>query len=118
MNKNVSIAALVCGLVSVVLSLLSGFVGLWVWVGVALGIVAIVMGVKGRKKVDENDTTGMATAGLVLGIIGVVLCAITGICAICAACTVAAVGNALGGADLDELQSALGQLENELSSLG
>lgn len=58
----ISIAALVCGLV-----------GLFApsWLGIALGVLGIVFGVMGRN--NNPYKTGMATAGMVLGIIDVAL---------------------------------------------
>lgn len=70
-----AVAALVLGIVSIVFS----FIGLF-WLGVILGIVGIVLGVVARK----NAPSGMATAGLVVSIIGTVLCAI--IFVACGAC--------------------------------
>lgn len=73
-------AALVCGIISLVL----------VWFGysaigsVILGIVAIVCSVGARKEMG-GQSTGMATAGLVLGVIGIILGSITFVaCVICA----------------------------------
>jgi hypothetical protein len=42
---------------------------------VVLGILAIVFGVQGRKKAEANLATngGMATAGMILGIVGVAM---------------------------------------------
>ena len=70
-SNGFAIAALVLG----ILSILSSFTIMWLglgWIGLILGIVGIVMGVMAKKK----NPTGMATAGLVLSIIGTVLCAI------------------------------------------
>ena len=78
-SNGFAIAALVLG----ILSILSSFTIMWVglgWIGLILGIVGIVMGVMAKKK----NPTGMATAGLVLSIIGTVLCAL--ILIACAAC--------------------------------
>lgn len=83
-----SVAALITGIASVVLS--------WIpWVSFAAlgsGIAAIILGAKARKK-SPAGKTGMATAGLVLGIIGVCLSAISSICYICACATVSSVGD-------------------------
>src|SRR3954467_8934699 len=61
-------AALVLG----ILALLGSFT---VFGGIVLGIVAIVLGVIGRRRAARGEATnrGSATAGLVLGIIGAVL---------------------------------------------
>ncbi len=64
-----AVTALVCGIVGVVLGVLPFFVG---WI---LGIIAIVFGVLGRKRAVANPAIGrggMATAGIVLGIIAIV----------------------------------------------
>lgn len=85
--KNMSIVALVCGIL--------GIVGAWIpvvcYVTLVLSIVGIVFGVKGRKAAAENEK-GLATAGLVLGIIGAAFAAIGVICAICAIVSLAALG--------------------------
>ena len=78
-SNGFAIAALVLG----ILSILSSFTIMWVglgWIGLIIGIVGIVLGVMAKKK----NPTGMATAGLVLSIIGTVLCALIFIA--CAAC--------------------------------
>lgn len=82
-----SIVALVCGIL--------GIVGAWIpvvcYVTLILSIIGIVFGVKGRKAAAENEK-GLATAGLVLGIIGAAFAAIGVICAICAIAGLAALG--------------------------
>ena len=55
-------AALVVGIVAVVLALFTG------WIGSLLGVVAVVLAVLARRQVARS-----ATAGLVLGIVAVVL---------------------------------------------
>lgn len=61
-NKNLAIVALVLGLVSIITWLLP-------IAGYITTIIAIVLGVKGRK----SEKCGMATAGMVLGIIFLIL---------------------------------------------
>ena len=66
-----AIVALVFGLVGTVCALLGA--GL---LGAIAGVTAIVLGAEGRRKVDAGRTTrnrGVATAGLVTGIIAAVL---------------------------------------------
>jgi hypothetical protein len=62
-----AIAALVCGILNIV-----GCSGI-----IVMTVLAIVFGVQGQKEVDASNGRltgrGMATAGLVLGIIGAVL---------------------------------------------
>lgn len=87
-NKNNNgMIAMIIGIVGIVLSCLSstplGIVA--PIIGLAAGIVAIAMGVKARKL---GGNTGMATAGLVTGIIAVVFSGIIVVCVACAICTV------------------------------
>jgi hypothetical protein len=91
------IAALVCGIISVVCA----FFGPGAIVGVVLGIVAIILGVKARK---DPSQAGSATAGLVLGIIGTVLSGILFIS--CVACA-AAIGAAATSSEWQQLLNNL-----------
>ncbi len=91
-SKNMSIAALVCGILGIV----GGFIPIVQYFTFVLAILGIVFGVKARKTAEDSEK-GLATAGLVLGIIGTVFGAIGVICAICV--TVA------GGAIISELAS-------------
>ena len=97
-SSGMAIAALVCG----ILSLVCACFGTFAWIGVVLGIVAVVLGVMANKA--GKDTK--ATAGLVMGIIGLALSAIIAI-----SCTVCAMKarKALKDAGWDE---ALKELEN------
>lgn len=80
-SNGLAVASLVLGIVSIVFSFFLQ------WLGLIIGIVGIVLGVMAKKK----NPSGMATAGLVLSIIGTVLCALIFIA--CAAC-LSAVGGA------------------------
>lgn len=93
------VAALVCGILSVIL----GWVPIVCFVALALGIVAIVLGVKGRKG-SPAGKTGLATAGMVIGIIGVCLASIYSLCYICA-------GSVIDDA-ADDLNDALREIED------
>ena len=73
-KNNYAIASLVLGIVSVVFSFIL------VWIGLVTCVVAIVLAVKGRKIEAKK---GMATAGLVLGIVGTALSGLFAICALC-----------------------------------
>ena len=89
--KNVSIAALVCGIL--------GIVGAWIpvvqYVTLILAILGIVFGVKARKLVGQDvEGKGLATAGLVLGIIGTSLNGLLVLCTVCALGIVGAAGAA------------------------
>ena len=59
------VAALVLGIASIIFSFISAFG----WIGVLLGVVGIILAAIARK----NGQGGIATAGLVLSIIGTVL---------------------------------------------
>jgi uncharacterized membrane protein len=62
-------AALVLGILSICLFFLYGIVS------VVLGILAVVFGIKGRRRAAQGEATnaGQAQAGLIMGIIGIVL---------------------------------------------
>lgn len=64
-KKGFAIAALVLGIIAIVLSCI------W-YVAIPCGIIAIVLGVLGRK----SSKKGMSTAGIVTGVIGMILCLI------------------------------------------
>ncbi len=70
-----AVAALVLGIVAIIFS----FIGLFI-PGLIAGIVGIVLAVVAKKKAPS----GMATAGLVVSIIGTVFCALIFIA--CGAC--------------------------------
>lgn len=75
----------------------------------------IVLAVKGKKAAAAAGApTGMATAGLVLAIIGTSLSVIgviaCGICVICSASATKGIEDALGSGALDDLQNALDQI--------
>lgn len=91
LSKGRAIAALVCGLL--------GIIGAWIpivcYFTFVLAILGIVFGAKAKKiAAENNEPTGLATAGLVLGIIGTVLGGIGIVCVICAG---AAIGLAAAG---------------------
>ena len=79
-SKGMSIAALVCGILGIV----GCFCPLCKF-NFVLAILAIVFGAKAMKTAKENqEPTGMAVAGLVLGIIGVVMGVLSVLCVVCA----------------------------------
>ena len=103
-ENTAAIVALVCGILSIVLSI-------WAYVNfiaIALGIVAIVFAVKGRK--IENKK-GMATAGLVCGIVGLVLACTCGMCSTCAACAIKETNDALNSITADDVNSWFNSLK-------
>ena len=92
--KGKAVAGLVLGIVSLVF----GFLGTWFSVlALPMAIVGLVLSVSGGKQLKAaGQPAGVATAGLVLGIIAVVLTAIffftCGICTICVAAELGAAG--------------------------
>lgn len=87
-SKGMSIAALVCG----ILGLVGDFIPYLSYFMFVLSILAIVFGAKAKKMAAAtNEPTGMATAGLVLGIIGVALGVLGILCVACAACSLGAL---------------------------
>ncbi|OKK06811.1 hypothetical protein AMK26_12645 [Streptomyces sp. CB03234] len=66
-SNGMGIAALVLGIVSVVVFCLYGL-------GIILGILALVFGIIGRKKAQRGEATnnGMAITGIILGAVGIV----------------------------------------------
>lgn len=87
MGKGLTIAGFVTGLTALVLSFLSGFFSI---IALPLAIVGLVLSVVGGKKLKANNqASGLATAGLVIGIIAVCISAILfftcGICVLAAA---------------------------------
>ncbi|MDR1753491.1 MAG: DUF4190 domain-containing protein [Eubacterium sp.] len=88
-NNGKAIAALVLGIL--------GIVGAWIpfvnFIAWVFPIIAIVLGAKAKKECAEaGQPTGMATAGLVLGIVSLGLTVLGLICVICATIGIAAVG--------------------------
>ena len=87
MGKGQAIAGFVCAIVGLVLGFIPGIFAL---LGLPVAIVGLVLSVLGGKKLKaDNQPSGMATAGLVIGIIATVFTAITffacGICVLVAA---------------------------------
>jgi len=83
-----AVAALVLGIIGTLFSLN----WLTVWVGGPMAIIALVLGILARKQLAaEGKPTGLATAGMVLGIVGTTVALL--IFAVCASCA-AAVGTA------------------------
>ena len=74
-----AIAALVCGILGIVGSFIP-VVGYFTFI---LAILGIVFGIKARKA-STDGKTGLATAGLVLGIIGTCFGGLAIVCTVCA----------------------------------
>jgi hypothetical protein len=72
-QNNMGTAAMVLGILSCCLFCVYGIVSL------VLGVTAIILGVKGKKRADRGEATnrGQAQAGLITGIIGTVLGVLT-----------------------------------------
>ncbi len=86
-SKGLSIAALVCG----ILGLIGGWIPIVCYFTFVLAIIGIVLGARGMKIASETgEGKGLATAGLVLGIIGTVIGGIGLICTICLSAAVCA----------------------------
>ena len=94
-SKGISIAALVCGIL--------GIVGLFVTAHPVLAIIVfviavlgIVFGGIGMSKAKKNgESSGLAIAGLVCGIVGTALALIGVMCALCVIGSLAAAANSL-----------------------
>ena len=105
--KGKAIAGLTLGIVGIVL----GFLGGWASVAsLPVAIVGLVLSVIGGKELKAaGQPSGIATGGLVVGIVAVVLTAIffftCGLCTICVS------------HELNELEGALNELEGALSDL-
>jgi uncharacterized membrane protein YeaQ/YmgE (transglycosylase-associated protein family) len=101
-----AVAALVLGIIGTLFSLN----WLTVWVGGPLAIIALVLGILARKQLAaEGKPTGMATAGMVLGIVGTAVAAL--IFAFCASCA-AAIGTAAKEAEKQAEQQQKLQPQN------
>ena len=92
------IAGFICGLVALVLPFF--FVGWMTLIPLALAVAGLVLSVVGGKKVKAaGGKSGLATAGLVIGIIATVWASIAfvscGLCVICAGKSLKQVAGAL-----------------------
>jgi hypothetical protein len=106
-SNGMALASLILGILSIVLC----FTG---WIGIIAGILAIIFAVIGKKNIAKNpalaSTKGMATGGMITGIIGL---AISLIFIILALMFVSAVAGAIGDAEgWKELENSLKDLEN------
>lgn len=82
--KGLTIAGFVATLVGLVLSFLSGFLSI---IALPISIVGLVLAIMGGKKFkNAGQNSGLATAGLVIGIIAVCISAVCfftcGLCAL------------------------------------
>ena len=90
-SNGMAIAALICGILGIV----GSFIPIVQYFTFVLAILGIVFGVKARKDAAE-DKRGLATAGLVLGIIGTALGALGVICVVCVGVGLAGAAGAAG----------------------
>lgn len=93
MGKGQAVTGMVLGIVGIVFGLLSGWFSI---IGLPIAIIGLVLSCVGGKKLKAaGQPSGIATAGLVLGIIATVFTAIAfftcGICVICATSTTGSV---------------------------
>jgi hypothetical protein len=97
------IASLVLG----ILAVLSSFVT-WGFGGMGLGLIAMILGILGRKAAaQEGQPTGMATAGMALGISGLALGVVFFVtCALCVAAVKQNVEEAKKAVAQAEVQAA------------
>lgn len=91
-GKKLSIAALVLGILGIV----GGYIPVVCYFTTVCAILGIVLGVKGRKLsvAAYGKASGLATAGLVLGIIGTAFAALGILCTVVCAGALAAAGMA------------------------
>lgn len=72
-TNGMAVAALVCGIVGVALAIILFF---FPFIGLILGVLAIIFGIVGRNRFKANPAVGrqgMAMAGLVTGIVAVLI---------------------------------------------
>jgi hypothetical protein len=101
-GKTLSIVSLVLGILGILASCLT--LGAFFYVGIALAIAALVCGIIGRNRTPEGMPKGMATAGLILGIVGIAV----GLLAIVfLAIGLAALGLADSSSEFNELMRQL-----------
>lgn len=92
-GKGMSIAALICGILGIV----GSFIPVVCYVTLILSILGIIFGVKGQKIAKATgEGKGLATAGLVLGIVGTAFGAVGALCAVCALCAIGTAGGLAG----------------------
>ena len=87
-SQGFSIAALVCG----ILGIIGSFIPVVCYFTFVLAILGVIFGVVGRKR--AGDKSGLATAGLVLGIIGTVFGLVGVLCVACASCAITSLAGA------------------------
>lgn len=86
-SNGLAIAALVCGILGIV----GSFIPVVSYFTLILAILGIIFGAKARKNCPA-EKKGLATAGLVLGIIGTAFGVVSVICAIACVATAGTAG--------------------------
>ena len=90
-TKNMAIVSLVCGIVGIV----GSFIPYVSYVAPLCAIAGIVFGALALKNIKagncEGNEKGLATAGLVLGIVSTAVSVLMFACAICAVCAAASI---------------------------
>jgi hypothetical protein len=76
-RNGLGVAALILGIVGI----LSGPVPFVFWLGSILGLLALILGLTGRRRAKRGEATnkGVATAGVVLGLLALILSAVGGV---------------------------------------
>ena len=99
--NNKALAALVLGVSGIILILVAPFLANFpALIGLIVSIIGTVYGVKARNELPvDHPNRGMATGGLICGIIGIVIGSIATICTVCV-CSMAAC-LAVGAANSD-----------------
>ncbi|MBQ9770043.1 MAG: hypothetical protein IJW27_07545 [Clostridia bacterium] len=115
-GKGLAVAGLVLSIVGLVFSFLGGWFSV---LALPLSIVGLVLAVVGGKKLKAvGAPAGIATAGLVLGIIAVVFSAIFFFtCGICTLCVAAKLNEGLNDLNND-LNNSLNDLNDLANQLG
>lgn len=86
-GNGLGVSALVCGILGIV----GSFIPIVCYLTLVLAILGIIFGVKARKSCAP-EKKGLATAGLVLGIIGTAFSALGVICVLACAATAGTAG--------------------------
>ena len=114
-NKTLAIIGIVCGAVAIVFS----FIIYANIVGLAAGIVGIVLAIKAKKSFEgAGEASPLPKIALILAIVGTVLSAIffftCTLCAICL-CATGTAANNLSTSDVNQLSDALNSAFSSLS---
>lgn len=94
MGKGKAVAGMVLGIIGIVFGLLNGIFSI---IGLPVAVIGLILSVVGGKQLKAaGQPSGVATAGLVLGIIAVVFTGIAfftcGLCILCASGSMVSAG--------------------------